>query len=251
MKIRSLRRITDDARHNAFTGACWFQGNLYIAYRQGDAHVCAFGRIVVLRSRDGGVSWDHVAVIRGPGDTRDAHRFALSFYSDGVAPTDLRVSQWDHPDIYWADVLFEAEYLTDGFKVSKRVELPHGLADAKAPNPNDKSLEFRPMKTDSKGGGTNFLDVSSVTDSKPDVVYIVRDIEVGPVDTVRLHLGYDGPVKVWWNGEEVFAGHGTNPAIKDQTSLRLESKHGMNRLAIALDTNNGKAQGIFARWDPA
>ena len=78
MIIRSIRRVTNDARHNAFTGACWFKGNLFIAYRQADAHVCDLGRIVVLRSRDGGVSWDHVAVLRGPGDTRDAH-----LYTDG------------------------------------------------------------------------------------------------------------------------------------------------------------------------
>jgi hypothetical protein len=76
--VRSIRRVTNDARHNAFTGCCWFQGSLYVAYRQGDAHACKVGRIVVLRSRDGGISWDHVAVLRGPGDTRDAH-----LYTDG------------------------------------------------------------------------------------------------------------------------------------------------------------------------
>ena len=76
--VRSVRRVTDNVRHNAFTGACWFKGNLYIAYREGDAHVCPFGRLVVLRSRDNGYSWDHVAVARGPGDTRDAH-----LYTDG------------------------------------------------------------------------------------------------------------------------------------------------------------------------
>ena len=34
---RFVRRVTNDIRHNAFTGACWFKGNLYLAYRQGDA----------------------------------------------------------------------------------------------------------------------------------------------------------------------------------------------------------------------
>ena len=72
MKVLSIRRITRDRRHNAFTGACWFKGNLYVAYRQGDDHVCDQGRIVVLRSRDTGVTWDTVAVLRGDADTRDA-----------------------------------------------------------------------------------------------------------------------------------------------------------------------------------
>lgn len=78
MIIQSIRRITNDARHNAFTGACWFKDHLFVAYRQGDAHCDPFGRIVVLRSRDKGLSWDHVAVVRGPGNMQDVH-----LYSDG------------------------------------------------------------------------------------------------------------------------------------------------------------------------
>lgn len=473
MKIRSIRRITNDSRHNAFTGCCWFKGNLYVAFRQGDSHVCELGRIVVLRSRDGGASWDNVAVIRGPADTRDAHlytdgkrlyavgfcyakkagkeilgsgcassadgdvwtgwkayegtgtavmwrpqffrgkhycagylfemelrgkkqspevnwyesadghrwrkvrtlhsgdekpnecyleilddgtatmlmrceggakhpylcrskapfrswtktrltdisiggpcvwtvdgevyigvrwlknaaknkfkgaqtaifrivknktelefvlpsgggsdhsymgvarhpenkfRFAFSFYSDAIAPTDPAVNQWYHPDIYLADIVFAAEFLTDNFKVSKRLELPRGLTDAKSPDPSDLSLGFKKIQCDPKSSDSNFLNVSGATESKPGVVYIVRDIEVGPIDSVRVHLGYDGPVKVWWNDKEVFAGPGTNPAIEDRTTLSLQSRHGKNRLAIALDTNGGKAEGVFVRWERA
>lgn len=468
MIVRSIRRVTNDARHNAFTGCCWFKGNLYLAYRQGDAHACEVGRIVVLRSRDGGVSWDHVAVLRGPGDTRDAHlysdgnclytvafcyvrgtgarpyqsgcastadgdiwtkwvpyegtgsfvmwrpqfhrgkhycagycweaaggrkkkrevhwfeskdglrwrrvrkifggpdepnecyldirpdgratmlmrcerrgrnpylctsrhpfetwkkqrladisvggpccwtvgddvyisarwrvadegrhfahtavfktvkggcqlqcvlpsgpgfdhsymgaarhpenshRFALSFYSDGVAPCDPNVSQWNHPDIYLADVLFEAEYLRDGFLVSRRLSLEDGLRAASCPDLTDRSLGFRKMKAGTQAGAPEFLDVSEVIEAQPGIVYMVRDIEIVSGDKVRVHLGYDGPVKVWWNGEPVFAGSGTNPAIQDQTSLALRARDGANRLAIALDTNGGKAEGVFVRWE--
>ena len=78
MKINSIRRITNNRKHNAFTGACWFKGNLYVAYREGDAHVDEYGRLVVLRSRNKGITWDTVAVCRGEGDTRDAH-----LYTDG------------------------------------------------------------------------------------------------------------------------------------------------------------------------
>ncbi|MCC7192293.1 MAG: exo-alpha-sialidase [Phycisphaeraceae bacterium] len=75
MKIRSLRQVTDDSNHNAFTGARFFKGSLYVSYRQGDAHVCNEGKIVVLRSRNEGVSFDNAAVIRGRFDTRDAHLY--------------------------------------------------------------------------------------------------------------------------------------------------------------------------------
>jgi len=78
MKVLSIRRVTNDRRHNAFTGACWFKGNLYVGYRQGDDHVCDQGRIIVERSRDKGITWDTVTVLRGNSDTRDAH-----LYTDG------------------------------------------------------------------------------------------------------------------------------------------------------------------------
>ena len=80
MKVLSIRRITNDRRHNAFTGARWFKGELFVAYRQGNDH-CGWdwqGRIVVLRSRDVGITWDTVAVLRAHADTRDA-----SLYTDG------------------------------------------------------------------------------------------------------------------------------------------------------------------------
>lgn len=78
MQVRSIRRVTDNAFHNAFTGAAWFQGALYIAYRQGDRHVCDQGRLVIQRSRDGGQHFDTVAVIKGTFDTRDAHLYAVN-----------------------------------------------------------------------------------------------------------------------------------------------------------------------------
>ena len=74
--VWSIRRVTADKNHNAFAGAAWFRGALYVAFRQGDAHVCNQGRLAVLRSRDEGNRFDTVAVLRGEFDTRDAHLYA-------------------------------------------------------------------------------------------------------------------------------------------------------------------------------
>jgi len=74
--VWSIRRVTADKNHNAFVGAAWFRNALYIAFRQGDAHVCTQGRLVVLRSRDEGNRFETVAVVRGEYDTRDAHLYA-------------------------------------------------------------------------------------------------------------------------------------------------------------------------------
>lgn len=485
MIIRAIRRITDDTHHNAFTGACWFKGYLYIAYRQSDAHCGGAGRIIVFRSRDEGISWEHAAVVRGPGDTRDAHlytdgkklyavgfcfaerkgtgwcksgfassvngdnwtnwapyqgtgkfvlwrpqfhadkhycaaytwrsnpawgavrwfesrdgrrwsdareihsgaeqpsecaleiradghatmlmrcdggaflpylctseypfkkwkkmklseitlvgpavwtvgddvyiggrwcyepesgaqcltrdhggdnraqtaifrmdgsrpvfqyalpsgprldhsymgvarhpenprRFALSFYSDAIAPA-CGADQWTHPDIYWADVLFlrKVEFLRDGFLVSRRISLPGGLEAAGCPDIKDATLAFKKLPARVKTDYSAFLgesDLVRLDDSihgKQGIVYVLRDLPVENAQKIRVYLGYDGPVKVWWNGVEVFTGAGSNQAVKDQTSLLLKGRSDVNRLAIALDTNGGKANGIFARWESA
>ena len=469
--VRSVRRVTNDRRHNAFTGVCWFRGNLYLAYRQGDAHVGPVGRLVVLRSRDDGLSWDHVAVARGDGDTRDAHlytngsrlyavgftagpanaapgtakgafasgcistedgerwspwtpyqgtgttvlwrpqyhgdrhycagytvpdrtvlwfesrdgirwrkvsalysgtdlpsecwleirgdgratmlmrceagnhhprlwtsrhpfaawrqkrlttlaatgpccwtvgrtvylgvrchslrgmsergrkvaacdlatsqatifklvggvpqlqwvlpagpgfdnaymaaarhplnhrRFALSFYSDAVAGADATVSQWTHPDIYLADVLCDPPPgVTDEFLVSRRV------AFLEAPDPAKAAFGFQPYQGRPDG---DFLDLKRVVARQPGYVYALRDINLRRQGPLRLHLGYDGPVVVWWNGNEVFRGTATTPAIKDLTSLELPGDKGRNRLAVALDSDGGKADALFVRWETA
>ncbi|MBU4286164.1 MAG: hypothetical protein KKD76_04585, partial [Verrucomicrobia bacterium] len=95
----------------------------------------------------------------------------------------------------------------------------------------------------------NFINVKDMIGKRTGLIYFVKDIEIGPCDEIRLLLGYDGPVKVWMNGVEVFEGKGTNPAKEDMTLLKVKTHHGRNRLAIALDTNGGKAWGIFARWE--
>ena len=43
MKVLSIRRITNDRRHNAFTGACWFKGeaiSLFCGGAINEAWVC-------------------------------------------------------------------------------------------------------------------------------------------------------------------------------------------------------------------
>ena len=471
MKVLSTRRITNDRQHNAFTGACWFKGDLFVGYRQADIHHHDKGsRIIVQRSRDAGVTWDTVAVLRGRGDTRDAHlytdgcrlyctcyvervansvgfsgcavtddgdhwtpfepytgdygnyvlwrpawhrgrhycagyyyphdrfgvhwfesedghhwvdvrpiddaledmanecyleilpdgtatmlmrcesglkkpklcfsqfpfeawdmqqldvritgpacwtvdgqvyisgrwdpvdiriheqedhaahtgifriidgecflicvlpsgphpdnsymgvarrpdnrhRFSLSFYSNAIANEDPKLDQWIKPDIYVADVLYGADFIAE-LLVSDLVEAHRGIEEATEPDPAAESLKFRPVRIPEDGTphtpGHNFIDAHHIIASRAGLIYFVKDIEVGPWDLVDVHLGYDGPIKVWWNGQEVFEGPGSSPAVQDTTSLHLESKHGTNRLAVALDTRGGAARGIYARWE--
>ena len=461
MKVLSICRITNDSNHNAFTGACWFKGALYIAFRQGDAHVCTQGRLIVMRSRNEGTSFDTVAILRGKYDTRDAHlysqddkrlfvvgfeandkkifyagtawtddgihwspwtrfqtdipnaifwrprffkdtfycaayhgfetngkstvswcesndgikwkktlvlhggkdqpnecyfdfkpsgeiamimrrehaskkplllrskppydkwtktelniplagpslwfvddeiwiagrwfitpeathigifrieknkpvlklvlpsgpgfdcsymgvarrndnhhRFNLSYYSGHIAPDDPSINQWSHPDIYVADVTFAAGFIED-WKVS--CVMPETLKSAKQPDLSSSKYKWQKIKCDSEnkhGGVKGFVDVHKIINSQKGVIYFVSDLEVGPCSRGNILLGYDGPVKAWLNNLQIFEGNGTNPADPDKVSVPVNFKHGTNRLVIALDTNGGKAWGIFARYEP-
>ena len=452
IRIRSIRRLTADGNHNAFTGAAWFKGALYVAFRQGDAHVCNQGRLVVLRSRDGGARFDTVHIARGEVDTRDAHlyvagdrlylvgfeadrssgmawtdnglnwspwtrypdtkdwwlwkpqffggrhycaayggftagswavawfesddglhwqkrqtlregkdqpsecyldfkpngsaallmrrdgartplllraeppyrdwkvteldvpmtnpalwfvdddiwitgrwfvqsaahlgvfklvndrpelhlvlpsgpgwdctyagiarhpvnrhRFAISYYSGHTAPDDPTVEQWSHPDIYLADAVFDASFI-ERWKVSEVVPLERALSELSCPDPDRGGMRWTELGIlGEEQHAYGFVDATQQVGGRAGVIYFVADIEVGPTDRAYLHVGFDGPVRFWVNGEPVFAGSGTNPAVVDAHSVPVTFRHGRNRIAAALDTNGGKACGIFARYEP-
>jgi hypothetical protein len=80
-EVVDVKKIWDDAAHNAFTDLICFQDQLYCAFREGRGHVSANGRIRVLRSADAGETWTSAALISFQGyDFRDAH---LSITPDG------------------------------------------------------------------------------------------------------------------------------------------------------------------------
>jgi hypothetical protein len=456
MELRSIRRLTNDRNHNAFTGTCWFKGALYVSWRQGDGHVCDEGRIIVTRSRDGGVGFDTVAVLRGQVDTRDAHlyttgdrlfvvgfesaraggktvvhagtgwtdnglnwsnwtrmtgtenyvmwrpqwhrgtfycmgycfhqgerniawftsadgvnwtkkqvvhsgsdspnecalafrsddeavilcrrehksrkpllltakppytawqkqeidiaiggpmlwlvddqpyiagrwfpnpklahtavfklegttpvlervmpsgpgwdhsymaaaphplnkhRVHLSYYSDHTAHDDARIAQIDHPDIYLADAVFEAPHI-DTWQVSKLHE--NQTLSSASPDKAGPTIATVQAGDDSVPLEKGFVKVNDQIAGKAGVIYLTADLQVGPCDRGVILLGYDGPVKVWLNGKAIGEAVGTNPAIRDALSIPVTFQHGSNTLVVALDSNGGKAWGIFGRFE--
>ena len=72
MELLNVRRIWDEAPHNAFTDLVRFRRRWYCAFREGSTHVSDDGRLRVIRSDDG-ESWTSVACMRWDGgDLRDA-----------------------------------------------------------------------------------------------------------------------------------------------------------------------------------
>jgi len=71
-EIVSVKKLWDEAPHNAFTDLIRWKGRWYCVFREGKAHVSPDGALRVLTSRDGG-TWTSAARISHPtADLRDA-----------------------------------------------------------------------------------------------------------------------------------------------------------------------------------
>lgn len=232
----------------------WIAGRWYLG--SNIAHLAIFKikqgqpSLQVVLPSGPGLDCSYMGVARHPDNPR---RLALSYYSGHVAPDDPAVDQWSHPDIYLADVSFDPPGFIENWKVSEVQAIR--LQDTREPDPDDARLQWSEFnRTEKDLRQVGFVDAHERINKRTGVVYFVADFDVGPCDRGDLFLGYDGPIIAWVNGKKVFEGPGDNPAFPDKTKISLDLKSlkpGLNRVAIALDTNQGKAWGIFARYEPA
>jgi len=73
VELLEVKKIWDDAPHNAFTDLIRFNKNFYCVFRQGRSHVSTDGKIRVIESKDAN-SWSSAALIEQEGvDLRDGH----------------------------------------------------------------------------------------------------------------------------------------------------------------------------------
>ncbi len=73
VELLAVKKIWDQAPHNAFTDLVRWNGQFYCAFREGRGHVSTDGRIRVLRSRDTDVWRPCEPVVMEGYDLRDAH----------------------------------------------------------------------------------------------------------------------------------------------------------------------------------
>lgn len=86
--------------------------------------------------------------------------------------------------------------------------------------------------------------------AQDEVVYYVGRLCCSEAMRLALILGYDGPVKAWVDGREVFHDpDGRNPATPSKGSGRFTAAAGEHEIVIALGTNKGAAWGVFARLE--
>lgn len=80
------------------------------------------------------------------------------------------------------------------------------------------------------------------------LVYVACRIICPEAMKLDLYLGYDGPVKLWLDGQQLFHdSEGANPAVIDAARVRCEAAAGSHEVLIALGSNQGKAWGLFLR----
>lgn len=100
---------------------------------------------------------------------------------------------------------------------------------------------------------TDFMDMHlkiGPTTPEPCVLWYVVDVEVPEPMMLSLMLGYDGPVKTWIDGKAVHTDlNGKNPAVPDAHGVRWQASAGRHQLVIALSTNQGRAWGVFVRFE--
>ncbi|MCO8122940.1 glycoside hydrolase [Stieleria sp. TO1_6] len=116
-RLVSVKRIWDQAPHNAFTDLLFHQGRWYCVFREGSRHVSPDGSLRILGSEDG-ETWTSIALVTDPvEDLRDAK---LSVTPDGRLMLNGAGMQADQPIRYHSMVWFSADQgnsWTDGKRI--------------------------------------------------------------------------------------------------------------------------------------
>ncbi len=94
----------------------------------------------------------------------------------------------------------------------------------------------------------SFCNLAADLREKRGIIYLAFDFHCPATMELALLFGYDGPVRVWIDGIAIFTDPGgANPALEDEVSIPFDTGAGSHMALIALDANDGRACGIFAR----
>lgn len=135
-------------------------------------------------------------------------------------------------------------YLNE-WRASERID-HRTLAEASLKDAADMRMlpiAIKPLENRTYG----LVDLRPQINEKPGLVYARSVLGSDADKRAILTLGYDGPIRVWLNGQSLFMGPGTNPAIEDQVKLYIDLRQGDNDLLVAFDSNGGHGWGFFAK----
>jgi hypothetical protein len=81
-ELVEVKKIWDQAPHNAFTDLIRYKGHWYCTFREATGHHATDGRVRVIRSSDG-TNWETVALLQGEKDGDDWRDFKLTTTPEG------------------------------------------------------------------------------------------------------------------------------------------------------------------------
>jgi sialate O-acetylesterase len=82
------------------------------------------------------------------------------------------------------------------------------------------------------------------------LVYFACGFECPTAMKLAACIGYDGPLKLYVDGKQVFADPaGTNPALPDKAIVPFAAAVGRHEVVLALHTNEGRAWGVRIRLE--
>lgn len=132
------------------------------------------------------------------------------------------------------------------------VALPEGV-DAKLNGLNHAEKAKELPWAERHFANTTFLDLHTETEAyKPRdfVIYYRARLEVPEKMKLQAILGYDGPVKLWIDGREIFHDpDASNPAWEDRAKIPFNVEPGTHEVMVALASNQCRAWGIFLRFE--
>jgi sialate O-acetylesterase len=99
--------------------------------------------------------------------------------------------------------------------------------------------------------GGDFCDLHlEIGPAGPCLVYFAYRFRCSEAMKLKVHFGYDGPAKMWVDRREVlYDPEGTNPACPDDAVIPMDASAGEHEILVALDSNGGRAWGIFLRFE--
>lgn len=128
---------------------------------------------------------------------------------------------------------------------SECLPMTKGLHDVSCPGTDDLSLGWKEQTFE-----TSFLDLHDEIQAYVDdrMVFYHLSFECKVAGKLVIGLGYDGPIKVWFDGKEIFFDpEGGNPMLFDQHKAGVKADAGKHDLVIGLSTNHGQAWGVGLR----
>ena len=131
------------------------------------------------------------------------------------------------------------------FEVSDPVYVPESRENMKYPA-KSKGPVFR--KASFNSFYVSHPDRIKLADTKSKIFYFRSRIKCGEAMNLNFLFGYDGPVKMFCDGKEIYCDmKGTNPLVKDHHKIPCSLSKGSHEIVVALAGNRGNAWGICLR----